>query len=269
DDVVDDVADFLARGVGVELGQLRQVDRVDERGKDLALGVVIAVAALALGPSLRLGRQRRRRLDRALGRGSRRRGRCRRFHHLAVRRVGLPRIRRGGRARRPEGRRLASSAVGASLAEHGAYFLSFSRAMMSLMPLFFLALIAARPVSTWAISSIMRTAAWFASGSPSMRPLLAAVPNRPASEGMTAIGSMPSGAAKSYAETSGRLGPQASLRTSLGGRSVGRRRRSVSIWFLVLRRLASAGVALMTTSYACIRTDFDHALHRCGTSSTR
>ena len=31
DDVVDDVADFLTGGVGLELGELRQVDRVDKR----------------------------------------------------------------------------------------------------------------------------------------------------------------------------------------------------------------------------------------------
>ena len=35
DDVVDDVADFLARAVRLELGELRQVDRVDQRRKDL------------------------------------------------------------------------------------------------------------------------------------------------------------------------------------------------------------------------------------------
>ena len=71
DDVVDDVADFLARAFGIELGELRQVDRVDQRGENLALGVVIGFALFALD-SLRL-RRRRRRLDRA---ARWRRGRC-------------------------------------------------------------------------------------------------------------------------------------------------------------------------------------------------
>ncbi len=35
DDVVDDIADFLARAFGIELGKLRKVDRIDERGEDL------------------------------------------------------------------------------------------------------------------------------------------------------------------------------------------------------------------------------------------
>ena len=43
DDVVDDVADFLARLVDVHLGQLRQVDRVDQRAEDLRLQVVVLV----------------------------------------------------------------------------------------------------------------------------------------------------------------------------------------------------------------------------------
>jgi hypothetical protein len=31
DDVIDDVADFLARGIGRHAGQLRQIDRIDQR----------------------------------------------------------------------------------------------------------------------------------------------------------------------------------------------------------------------------------------------
>ena len=68
DDVVDDVADFLARAFGIELGELRQVDRVDQRGEDLALGVVVAFAAFAL--RLRRLRRERRRLDGAARRCS-------------------------------------------------------------------------------------------------------------------------------------------------------------------------------------------------------
>ena len=48
DDVVDDVADFLACAFGFQLGELRQVDRVDQRRKHLRLGVVVGFAALAL-----------------------------------------------------------------------------------------------------------------------------------------------------------------------------------------------------------------------------
>ena len=66
DDVVDDVADFLARLVHVHLGQLRQVDRVDQRAEDLRLQVVIFVGlARPLGaaarPAAPAARPRRRR----------------------------------------------------------------------------------------------------------------------------------------------------------------------------------------------------------------
>jgi hypothetical protein len=43
DDLVDDVADFLARRVGVEAGELRQVDGLDQGAEDRALHLVIAV----------------------------------------------------------------------------------------------------------------------------------------------------------------------------------------------------------------------------------
>ena len=45
DDLVDDVADFLARAVGVELRELRQVDRLDQRAEDGALDLVVAFGA--------------------------------------------------------------------------------------------------------------------------------------------------------------------------------------------------------------------------------
>ncbi len=61
DDIVDDIADFLARALIVELGKLRQVDRVDERGEDLALGIVIFGIAGRAATGRRLGRERRRR----------------------------------------------------------------------------------------------------------------------------------------------------------------------------------------------------------------
>ncbi len=43
DDLVDDVADFLARGIGVELGELSEVDGLDQRAEDGALDLVIVV----------------------------------------------------------------------------------------------------------------------------------------------------------------------------------------------------------------------------------
>ena len=111
DDVVDDVADFLARAVGVELGQLRQVDRVDQRREDLALGVVVGLAALALA-RLRLRRDRRR-LDRAAraaaggaaAAAARRRGRGAASAPARPRRGALRRGRRTEFGRRPRCRR--------------------------------------------------------------------------------------------------------------------------------------------------------------------
>ncbi|MFS8630961.1 MAG: hypothetical protein LOD92_07375 [Bacillales bacterium] len=58
-DVVDDVADFLARIVGVELGKLRKIDRVDQRRENLALRIVIGFAPLVLDRSCRRVRSRR------------------------------------------------------------------------------------------------------------------------------------------------------------------------------------------------------------------
>src|SRR5262249_31560085 len=43
DDLVDDVADFLARGFAVELGELGEIDRFDQRAEDRALDLVIGI----------------------------------------------------------------------------------------------------------------------------------------------------------------------------------------------------------------------------------
>ena len=75
DDLVDDVANFLARALGIELGQRRQIDRLDQRAEDHRLGLKIAVR-----PAFRLRRRRR------LGAGRR-----------------LRRLRPGARARPPTG----------------------------------------------------------------------------------------------------------------------------------------------------------------------
>ena len=55
DDLVDDVADFLARRVGVELGELGEIDRLDQGAEDRALDLVIAVRFARVG---RRGRRR-------------------------------------------------------------------------------------------------------------------------------------------------------------------------------------------------------------------
>src|SRR6185312_12847248 len=65
DDLVDDVADFLARRIAVELGELGEVDRLDQRAEDGRLDLVVVVRSPRLD-----GRRRRRRL----GRRNRRRG---------------------------------------------------------------------------------------------------------------------------------------------------------------------------------------------------
>jgi hypothetical protein len=41
DDLVDDVADLLARGIGVELGELAEVNRLDQRPEDRTLDLVV------------------------------------------------------------------------------------------------------------------------------------------------------------------------------------------------------------------------------------
>ena len=78
DDLVDDVADFLARGIGVELGELRQIDRLDQRAEDRALGLVVVLGVPRID---RRRRERRARLVRhavALARASGRRRSARR-----------------------------------------------------------------------------------------------------------------------------------------------------------------------------------------------
>src|SRR4029079_14423081 len=49
DDLVDDVADFLARGLGIEAGELGEVDRLDQRAEDYALDLVVFLGPRSLG----------------------------------------------------------------------------------------------------------------------------------------------------------------------------------------------------------------------------
>jgi len=142
------------------------------------------------------------------------------------------------------------------------------RSRMLPSPAFFL-FFSSPAVSTCATSFRVATMGFLASISPSMRPLLAALPKSCGSNGTMAIGVMPSGSAKSWAEISGRLGMPVWLRMSFGGGSFGRSLFSMSTRFLVLRRLASSGIAVMTISSALVSVFFDQPLHMWGRSSTR
>ena len=58
DDLADDVADLFARRLGIELGELRQIDGVDQRVEDRGLDVVILLGARPLDRlALRLSRR--------------------------------------------------------------------------------------------------------------------------------------------------------------------------------------------------------------------
>ena len=110
DDLVDDVADFLARRIGVELGELRQIDGVDQRAEDRGLDLVIvserrvsvAIGAAA-GAADDAGRRRRARTRAA------RRGRPTDSGARPARRPAA-RARRRGAARRRRRRRPARPA---------------------------------------------------------------------------------------------------------------------------------------------------------------
>ncbi len=83
DDLVDDVADFLARRLAVELGELGEVDRLDQRAEDRRLDLVVIVGLARLHHRRRRGRRcgpgggKRRRGNGGRG-GARRRGSNRR-----------------------------------------------------------------------------------------------------------------------------------------------------------------------------------------------
>ncbi len=138
DDVVDDVADFLARRLGIEAGELRQVDGVDEGGEDGRLDVVEILRAAhapltARGARALIGAAGRRHLavrrrphrrrrhdarDRR-NRRSRRRRRCRRQGCA----LGLDRYPRGFAVTLDRlvdwcGRRFFTGSASATLTEH-------------------------------------------------------------------------------------------------------------------------------------------------------
>ncbi len=76
DDFVDDVADFLARRHWVELGELREVDRLDQGAENLALHLVEVFRPMIVGNGRRRrARRRRRRGGERLARRKRRRHR--------------------------------------------------------------------------------------------------------------------------------------------------------------------------------------------------
>src|SRR6185295_11550602 len=84
DDLVDDVADFLARGLAVELGELGKIDRLDQGAEDGGLDLIVIVGP----PRLHGGRGRR-----FYGR-NRRRNNGRRDHLARNRRRAGSRFRR-------------------------------------------------------------------------------------------------------------------------------------------------------------------------------
>src|SRR5256714_6002526 len=60
DDLVDDVADFLARRLAVELGELGEIDRLDQRAEDRRLDLIVIVRAPRFHRGRRWWRLRRR-----------------------------------------------------------------------------------------------------------------------------------------------------------------------------------------------------------------
>ena len=149
---------------GIELGELRQVDRVDQRRKDLRLGVVVGLAALAL--RLRgLGGERRRfdRLAPRRGGWQQQRAPCAALGRACSQPYGgcRPAAARGGRnsgaVRAPSSLPLLPNMTAYQSATRRHFFFSFSLPSRLPKPAFFLALISARPVSTCAISLIVWT----------------------------------------------------------------------------------------------------------------
>ncbi len=55
DDLVDDIADFLARGLDIEFRELRQIDGLDQRAEDRCLDLVIGVRAARFDDGRRCG----------------------------------------------------------------------------------------------------------------------------------------------------------------------------------------------------------------------
>ena len=167
DDVVDDVADFLARAFGIQLGELRQVDRVDQRAKtpatwcrsrfrcaraDCLRGSGADAAEARPGLRRHVARQAP---PKASG--------ARQAAHIRclLRRLATGRRLRGSRAKF---RRAADAVVAASLTEHDRlplhrdrhfFFLRLSLPSRLPEPAFFFVFISARPVSMWAISPIV------------------------------------------------------------------------------------------------------------------
>ncbi len=55
DNLVDDVADFLTRGITVKLGELGEIDRLDQRAENHRLDLVVGVRSVQLDDRLRRG----------------------------------------------------------------------------------------------------------------------------------------------------------------------------------------------------------------------
>src|SRR6185312_9647804 len=117
------------------------------------------------------------------------------------------------------------------------------------------------PVNLRAISRNIWLVRWFAESSAIICPLLAAVPNRRESNGMTATGWLSSVLAKLRRSISGRLGMPTWLRQNSGIWSLGRDAFSTLSMFLALRRLARSGSATIKMSSAPSSARLVHAVH--------
>ena len=233
------------------LGELGEIDRVDQRAEDRALGLVVFLGLAASRP------RRRRASARPLPARARRRAPAPASdEHGHGRRRSTGSARRGRTADRP-----CERSCSWTLAEHRSR--SSQRAHEAL-----------RRANRARIGSSRLACARFGS----LRPVIAGASSRNASAilpgrlhlgdhlavvggraeqlrhrtGATATSSMPSALAKSAAEISGRFGTPTWLSTSLGGGRSAAPGAAASKRFLALRRLARSGAATMTISSAPI-----------------
>ena len=189
DDLADDVANLLARRGGVQLGELSEIDGVDQRVEDRRLDVVVFLRVPAL-LVLRGARRSSRGLQRRGGLGLR---------ALWGRGVGGRRLLRRSRCRDRDG----------ALTEHapGPYSLIFSFSSSGASGEdFFAGCSSRRCVMASAISRNAAADFALALSSSIIWPLLAACPKVSASKSMTLIAFSPSAVSNSLTLISGRFG---------------------------------------------------------------
>src|SRR6185437_13223203 len=264
DDLVDDVADFLACALGIEFGERGKVNRFNQGTEDQRLGLKIGLrSSFGLNRRRAVGGRRLRRL-------AHRAHRCDPRHGdlgadapatLAEHRSGSFALARplGGNGGLGKGR----------LGWRADHFFLRPNLAMSGSRIPFLGLRAsARPASVEARSTKICAVLPLGSISAIICPLLAAAPNSFASCGMIAVGSVSTALANSAEAISGRLSMPTPFRMSRDGASLRRAPFTLSIRFFVLRRFARSGLATTMTSSAETRIRRAHADHKCGISST-